>query len=57
MDATLRAWLSIPAGNIILAESVLTCFHFSEGGFPPNTWENIEQGIKNKVQAINNLFI
>ena len=31
-EATLLAWLSSPAGKIILAESVLICFHFSEGG-------------------------
>jgi len=35
----------------------LTCFHFSEGGFPPNTWADKAQGTRNKAKAVSNLFI
>jgi hypothetical protein len=36
-DETLCAALSIPAGKMILAVSVLICFHIIEGGLPPNS--------------------
>ena len=38
MDATRCAALSRPSGKMILAVSVLICFHLTEGGLPPNSW-------------------
>jgi len=49
IDATLVAWLSRPTGKMIRAVSVLICFHFKEGGLPPNCWENKEDEIKTKT--------
>jgi len=51
MDATLLAWLSNPVGKMILAESVLICFHFKEGGFPPNCWHTEMNGTSRKIQG------
>ena len=49
MDAILCAALSLPSGKMILAVSVLICFHRTEGGLPPNSWalENEKLNIKN----------
>ena len=37
IELTFCAELSIPTGKMILAVSVLICFHFIEGGLPPNS--------------------
>ena len=49
MDATRCAALSRPSGKMILAVSVLICFHLTEGGLPPNSWalEKEQLNIKN----------
>ena len=52
MDAALLAWLSSPAGKIIRAVSVFICFHFKEGGLPPNCCDLALQTIKKKQPEI-----
>lgn len=49
MDAIRCAALSLPSGKMILAVSVLICFHLTEGGLPPNSWalEKEKLNIKN----------
>jgi hypothetical protein len=57
MDATLCAELSIPTGKITLAVSVLICFHFIEGGLPPNSCALRNEKLKIKNVKLKSLGI
>lgn len=52
IDAIRCAALSLPSGKMILAVSVLICFHLTDGGLPPNSWalEKEQLNIKNVNQ-------
>jgi hypothetical protein len=47
----------MPTGKMILAVSVLICFHFIEGGLPPNSCAERNETIKIKNVKLNNLCI